>query len=1113
MSSRILPSFRVAGSTWVVILLLLRTSALVCAQTAPQAANTSHAGVDLIEESEFKIRLLEENGELVEVPGFTRREFLELLDLQRRLKEQREDVPRVAFGGTIELTGNVEAESDHATCEVAFKVVVTRRDAEDTASWLAVPLRLDNSFVDAATVEHEGEGEFFLDRQGDAFVGWLNARPGTEHILRLRTRVRLPAAGTERTFSLKLPNMTTRATLLVAGPPVETRVTRTGDSVSVQHQPNGTLISVENGGGSLEMAWLPRLESKPFLESNGTLVYQILGHRVWCETQLKVRSRGAPIDSFVVHLPRGMELSPRNEPGYVASLLPNSLREGRQSVLVKRLAGETLDPLQVRLEAALPELPSEQPSRLIDLSGFEVEGARPQWGTVDVSVEGNWSVNWRPGGLVQRTAVPEAARPQLLTGRFLYDRQPFELAVELRQKQPRIAVTAAYGITVQQALAAFEGRLRYTTTGAQLQEAKWNVSGWTIDEVLPAELLTRPFTVDGNSVLTIPLGSAPAEFELRIKAHRELPSEDGGILIPLPRPSDSTLIPSTTVAVSADESIELTPRLAISKYLIQETQPPAMELPPFTSPPLFYREELSTEDAAPAQFAADKRARPRETTLAVETSAQIRAANLVISQKISGNVAHQPLRELMLELPRVVLQSGTLKLGQDGEQLPYALLTGADSNDPSLSLPRMVAEFSAERLGALEVAVSYELPMSSVISAAGLRIPLVQPYEDGVTRVTGNLLTISPDEETVVKLADERWFLDSDPVRDKNGGVRARAVGKMAEAVLNTSQAEHHSQQSTAIPKAWIQTWLTATDRRDRVCFQLQGDEKEISVQLPSAAEAEDLRVVIDGESQEPRAISESGLLRIARQAEPGTVSHIELWYWSRPPAAGQTTIQAELPQVVGADRIERVYWQLILPRNRLLIWRRPLLTSESAWQLADWYRGTRGRLGQAELEDLFGAQRSDAIPAATNQYLFSGTGAVQQIAFATVDRTVVMLLTSGAALVLLLPSVYWPWLRQPVLFLLLGLVLAFLAVTYPEPAAVCGQAVALGLAMGLLGILIHQFAGTPVPEVAPRQGSVYIVSDSQVSPSAGPTGEGSSRATTESAPAHLRVARVQGET
>jgi hypothetical protein len=144
------------------------------------------------------------------------------------------------------------------------------------------------------------------------------------------------------------------------------------------------------------------------------------------------------------------------------------------------------------------------------------------------------------------------------------------------------------------------------------------------------------------------------------------------------------------------------------------------------------------------------------------------------------------------------------------------------------------------------------------------------------------------------------------------------------------------------------------------------------------------------------------------------------------------------------------------------------------------------------------------------NRYLFSGTGAVAAIRYTVVSRLALMLIFSAIALLAVVPFFYFASLRQPPAYIAIGFVLTAMAVTFPEPAVMFGQAGAIGIALALVACVLRRVI-SPQQAVHLQRGRINVAPDSQQL-SGAVFSEGSSRATTATAPAHLKVARVEAE-
>ncbi|HUG71672.1 MAG TPA: hypothetical protein VMM76_28270, partial [Pirellulaceae bacterium] len=249
----------------LLVVACVSTSASVCAQPVPREAPSSpraEAG-DLIRESDLKFRLEDENGDLVAVSGFTLEQFLELRALQNRIKEQQSTLPQVIFTGQIELDGRVDSEQRFARLEATFRIRLTPRADVEGETWTAIPLRLDGTFLDVGAIEHEEEGEIYVTRDEAAYVCWLLATPNSTHTIRVPIKVPIRRIGVQDSFSLALPNMTTTMRLAVNSETIEAFSPSGRSNVSLKTEGTGTVITVEGGGGELDLAWQQREQGVP----------------------------------------------------------------------------------------------------------------------------------------------------------------------------------------------------------------------------------------------------------------------------------------------------------------------------------------------------------------------------------------------------------------------------------------------------------------------------------------------------------------------------------------------------------------------------------------------------------------------------------------------------------------------------------------------------------------------------------------------------------------------------------------------------------------------------------------------------------------------------------
>jgi hypothetical protein len=121
----------------------------------------------------------------------------------------------------------------------------------------------------------------------------------------------------------------------------------------------------------------------------------------------------------------------------------------------------------------------------------------------------------------------------------------------------------------------------------------------------------------------------------------------------------------------------------------------------------------------------------------------------------------------------------------------------------------------------------------------------------------------------------------------------------------------------------------------------------------------------------------------------------------------------------------------------------------------------------QAELEAWAAASRQLGPSAMQNTYLFSGLAPVASIEMLTAPRWLIVLVASGAVLVAVSLWMYVPIVRRGWIGVLLAAVVAALAVTYPAPAVLVGQAAVLGVLLAAVALVLRRWT-TPRTIVKP---------------------------------------------
>ncbi len=387
-----------------------------------------------------------------------------------------------------------------------------------------------------------------------------------------------------------------------------------------------TELTVVGPSGDFELSWHPP-EAAPgkaaALEAFGTIVAQLDGRGVETEATFSVRSYGEAFDRFRIRLPPETELVPGNAGGYTLSMVDSGAAAAgrpRQRMVEVQLAKRTIGPVEVRLSSkrAADRAGTAAAARgenWLELAGFEFPEAARQWGTIAVSVAGDWQVLWGTSrGVRQIDQAPEAARRKDVTAEFEYFAQPSSLTARLVPRKTRIGVEPEYVVLVDSDQVRLEARLRYTVRGARSWRSRLPCrigrstksarrASWRSTACRPARR---------EPMLSLPLASPTiGQFEIRLKAHRPLPADAKSLSLALPQPQASAPA-AAVVAVLPADNVEIMPDSQATTGLLRQQAAVPLELPPRQQEPLFYR-----SDAPKAVFAAELRRHRQKITASV----------------------------------------------------------------------------------------------------------------------------------------------------------------------------------------------------------------------------------------------------------------------------------------------------------------------------------------------------------------------------------------------------------------------------------------------------------------------------------------------------------------
>ncbi len=1059
--------------------------------------------------------LKNEKGVLVYVPDISYEQFEELLKIHRNLT----DLQLPAFVMEDMVVG-ARVSGDRLDMDVKFTFEGRALDGVAAGAWLPVPLRFGNAFLTQEPV-FEGPGKHFLtfDSGQGGYVCWLQAGGDAAHIVTLHLQAPIDHVGGESRVVLFLPTPLASALNLdvpeklaegfvrdladAAGRPLAFESTPEGHGRFTARGVRGDISLNWHGSSNVEEAADRRLDVLGEIVVTADEVLQ----EVSVEGHFTVRGFGGPIESFQVRLPSGMRWRESQATGYTVRPLPVADTTAADPMVEVRLDRATTGEVEVVLQAEIPATAADSAtaltvSKLVDQTlefepaRFEFLGAVRHHGHIDLVVRGDWTFEDRDDPdnpeFPRVDAGDGLASPSVAAARYRYFNQQRSLRVAIRQKATRINVEPLYTVHVDAQQARLTAELVCSTSGSRASPLTVRLPFWTV-EIVRYVGIDNAQAVDVTAnplIVPIPAGVRTGrQFKLRIEARQDLTAgvvtgtSPLSLVLPLlepANPSRATVIVSpATVAIVPADNVLLTPRpqqmTALSALAApiaaggnggalagSEGAPPDDgNLPGAAGTKRLYYRDRGPSDQQ-AQFIADLRVQPQAISVRVASTVTLTRTSYTVQQRFSYHVQYEPVDAVTFALPESWASDTALgflvKLGH--QELFPAIGPG-----PGSARPRVQVRLPEPTLGPLELTVTHPPQLLEGLSADAdcqLSLPLLIPTtgRDSNTLVVDQSLTVLRVDPLRVEPVGDAWIVDE----AQSGGdklVLATTVEGKAP-VLRVSLRGASPAGATVLNQVWIQSWFTHQQRRDRAVFRIWTRAAQVRVKLPRSADA-DLHLVklaVDRREVTLDASGSGGELMVPVAAVPQAAlrEHVlEVWYVVAPHERARGPLDLEAATLDALDRVERTYWQVILPGNEVVVGCDPRMMADRRWQWdsVGWRR--QPARDQAELEQWIGASPQDPAPAGTNSYLYTTLGAVNRLELVTTSRAGILLVCSSLSLACGLLLLYVPALRHPALLLAAGVATVAAGLWWPDWAILFAQGALVGVLLAVIAAVFRQ--------------------------------------------------------
>ncbi len=1035
--------------------------------------------------------VLGRDGQILLLPHWR---TLEKFEQWMKSQEANNSQPAPAVSvSSVSFEGTAETNEDSITLNATLAISVNRDDGD-----VLVPLGLHEATL-LKKVEHVGPGEVEFHKF-DPELGyrcWLRGKG--LHELKMTLAVRLRPQGTARRLMLRLPETPVSSIkLIVPLPKVAAKGLERGNVKTKSLENGRTEIQAAGPPGSLlDLSWQPVSdvsELKPELQALTFIAADLRAESFVLEATQQVRSIQGTFDKITVRLPAEFEL---------LDVAGKDVKEfapiaGSPARVLVTLTGPMSGP--VELKWVLSAKVAADTARLPAIEGFEVEDARQQKGHVAVIAWEGVNLRKRDGEdrfvdrdtLAALRDVPGFHPPSNGNGnttvyRFL--KQPFRLVLDVQKIDPYFSAEQSHLV-----------RLATNPKNRAELETTLNVRvfrGSLLDLVLPwpgfkaedweAISNETPEVVEQITVEETPKGPqlrvrlvdrktrGDRDFEIRLTTQRKIPTDGSAFDLSLPYVEDSGQKASKIiVAPSSNLEVEWTPK---DEDLARPTTPDEEVLDNLDSTRTVTAWRWERESPA---FTA--KAKVQQQSIHTESLSELtlEARSVTVKQRLSYEVAFEPLTQVRLMVPRAILDRVRFTLRDSSGQskpLPPPVFTALEIDQTrQCRLP-----LDPPQVGKFEIHAEFEQERISDMSdeTALAMIPVLQSSDEELSATRVQWKT---GEKWTATLDDPAWKpelgTDKTSVWKANGAKNSIAikVASASDSVL----------QDFTVHRALIRTAVGEGRAHSQALLELDRDVREITLTLPAEIASQKFQVWWNGVEVKvepigrPDSLGETevrlrqpiALKTVTRAAAEEKVKpKTTLWwdYVSKQPTNFAWSNRHELvtPKFASTVWIAQTIWQVALPSDQHLLTTPRDYASQFHWQRSFLLWTRQPNFGYDRIERVLqeaAANRNEGASLSSlsagdsgSVYPLSCFGPPQPLVFWTMSRSAVVGCGAGLALLMGFVLIRMPATRHVLTFLVVGFLMSLTALWFSEPVKVLLQPAILGAAMAVVAAIIDR--------------------------------------------------------
>ena len=306
-------------------------------------------------------------------------------------------------------------------------------------------------------------------------------------------------------------------------------------------------------------------------------------------------------------------------------------------------------------------------------------------------------------------------------------------------------------------------------------------------------------------------------WELQIRAWRSY-DHASGLTVDLPSLPDAAAF---LLEVLPEPNVQLSPT-PVEELPGLEKIPPPIGVGAPSNEALHYRQK----NGQPSVFIARTQIRQQAVSVGVRSRLKFLPGRVQVAQNLQYLIDYEPLESLVLEAPREALQRGVFTLKNNSQLLQFSDISPDPSQDPAL----IRVNLQGKQIGAYALELSYDLetPLLESLQEKLYSLRLAFPaaeFSPSAPLILHNLLeapSLQTPQAALVESPQKPspWRVD-DSLQigfPENGGEQwLRADGAVRTVALRLRNDDPPTSENTlTVSKAWMQSWLSENDRRDR---------------------------------------------------------------------------------------------------------------------------------------------------------------------------------------------------------------------------------------------------------------------------------------------------------